>query len=160
VLLLVIGIFLLNNLAPYLGLQYSGAITMFSNLSATGDNHLLMPKISLSDADDYVSVERLDSSVQTARFRQFKAFVDWTKRRDVLINLNFLRYHLNRLCGEERDRAVSVQIVGQGGSRAVHENACDEPSLQGYFGLSSYDECDPECENYLRQWARGEIPAR
>jgi hypothetical protein len=63
--------FVLNNLAPYLGLNYAGATLAFSGLSATTNNHFFMPEISLSDANTYVAMVRFDhEGVETRGLHQ------------------------------------------------------------------------------------------
>ena len=51
--LLVCGAFVVNNLGPYIGINYAGAMTMYSGLAPGGDNHLFLPRIALSDAHAY-----------------------------------------------------------------------------------------------------------
>src|SRR5687768_5775690 len=52
--LLVNAAFVLNNLAPYLGLNCVAAMTMYASLNPGADNHLVLRLLALTDAGEYV----------------------------------------------------------------------------------------------------------
>jgi hypothetical protein len=159
--LLVSGAFVLNNLAPYLGLNYAGAMTMYSGLAPAGDNHFFMPKIPLSDADNYVRIVRVAApNVPTAAARQFEAFGAWARQRQRPVSLNFVRYHASRICRSAPDARVELTLLTPEQERLSFQDVCAEPSMLRYAVLSKYPACEPECKDVLRQWALGKVPAR
>ena len=152
--LLVNGAFVLNNLAPYLGLNYAGAMTMYSGLAPSGDNHYFMPKIPLSDAASYVRIVRFSAAdLQTPEARQFEAFTAWTRQRQRPVSLNFVRYHASRVCQSAPDARVGLTLLTQSQEELAYPNVCAEPSMLRYSVLSKYPACQPECKDALRQWS-------
>jgi hypothetical protein len=161
IVLLINGAFALNNLAPYLGLPYDGAMTMFSRLTAVADNHLFMPKIALSDADTYVTMVAVSpGDPHTSAARELDAFADRAKRQRALVSLNFVRYHASRICRSSPDATLRLSLLTRDGEPIQADNACAEPSMLRYAILSGYPECDPDCRRYLRSRAARDLPAR
>lgn len=161
VLAFVNGAFVVNNLSPYFGLTYAGAITMFSGISATADNHFFMPKLPIAESDTYVAISRLDTgSLDTLPARQFQAFAAWTNRERRLVNLNFLRYHAARICQSAPNATLQLSLRTEAGQRLEFDNACAEPKMLGYTVLSKYPECKPSCHSLLQEWAMGKLRSR
>jgi hypothetical protein len=161
IVLLINGAFVLNNLAPYLGLHYAGAITMFSRLSAVADNHLFMPKIAVSDADTYVKIVAVGpGGPRTSAARELEAFADHAQRQRALVSLNFVRYHAGRVCRASPDVALGLSLLTREGEPIESDDVCAEPSMLRYAILSGYPECDPDCRPYLRSRAARDLPAK
>jgi hypothetical protein len=159
--LLVTAAFVLNNLAPYLGLHHAAAMIMFSRLTGPADNHLLVVKRPLTEAYTYVSDLRIDArGLQTPAAREFQAFADITSTRGWLVNLNFVRYHASRICQSAPNAGVRLALTTEAGGRIDVRNVCEEPSLLWYTAPSGYPECEPECEVLLKRWAMGRMPIR
>jgi hypothetical protein len=158
---LVNGAFVLNNLALYLGMNYAGAMTMFSGINPTADNHFLMPKLSFTRADRYVTISRLNAgSLDTQPAREFQVFASWTNRERRLVNLNFVRYHVTRMCQSAPNATLELSLRTEAGQRLEFDNACAERSMLGYTVLSKYPECKPSCHGTLQEWAMGRLRAR
>ena len=152
--LLVNGAFVLNNLAPYLGLNYAGAMTMYSGLAPSGDNHFFMPKAPLSDAASYVWIVRFAATdLRTPEARQFEAFTAWTRQRQRPVSLNFVRYHASLVCRSAPDALVALTLLTESQQQLAYSNVCAEPSMLRYSVLSKYPACQPECKDALRQWS-------
>lgn len=161
VVLLVNGAFVLNNLAPYLGLNYAGAMTMYSGLDPSGDNHFLMPKVPLSDAASYVWIVRFAATeLQTTEARQFEAFSAWTRQRQRSVSLNFVRYHASRVCRSAPDARVGLTLLTESQQQLAYRDVCAEPAMLRYAVLSKYPACQPECKDALRQWSLVRPPRR
>jgi hypothetical protein len=143
--LLVNAAFSLNNLAPYLGLDYAGAMTMYSGLVGGGDNHLLLPKFRLSDANAYVSVVRVEAArdrrTEAVRVLQRLATPDGQERP--LVHLNLVRYQVSRACAAAQGVPLKLALLTETGRRLDVDDACTDPALQRYAVLSSY----PVCKN-------------
>jgi hypothetical protein len=152
--LLVNGLFVLNNLAPYLGLPNVGAMTMFSRL--TDGSHFILPKVTLSDTGSYVSAVRVAMrGPDTAETRELQAFADWAGRHGSRINLNFLRYHVDRMCRSVPDGSVSLRLLDEAGRVRSFDNVCTEPTMRNYAVLARFAECQPGCKGVLARWAQG-----
>jgi hypothetical protein len=159
-LLLVSAAFVLNNLAPYLGLHWAGAMTMFSGLAPSGDNHFFMPKLSLSDADDYVSITQLDlGNVSTRQADNFKTFVTWAKEERRRLHLNLVHYQISRVCQSAPGVSMQLTLQSEDGREISFDNVCAEPAMQQYSLISEYPECQPDCLSVIRKWAIGQAPA-
>jgi hypothetical protein len=159
-LLLVSAVFVLNNLAPYLGLHWAGAMTMFSGLAPTGDNHFFMPKVSLSDADDYVSITQLElRTVRTRQADNFKTFVAWAKDERRRLHLNLVRYQISRVCQSAPGVSMQLTLQSEDGHEMSSDNACAEPAMLQYSLITEYPECQPDCLSVIRKWAIGQEPA-
>jgi hypothetical protein len=155
VVVLVNAAFAVNNLAPFLGLHYAGAMTMFSNQAAIDDKHLFMPKLHLSDAGVYVSILRFEPrNLRTSAAREFGAFATWTGSTRRVVNLNFVRYHASRVCGSAPGGSVGLTLRTEAGGQMDYENVCAEPSMLRYAPLTSMSECRPDCWARVKQWAR------
>jgi hypothetical protein len=152
--LLLNGLFLLNNLGPYLGTNNVAAMTMFSRLDARAENHLFMPRLNLSEAGTYVRIVRLGAEgLRTPAGRQLREFVDWTAERGRTVNLSFLRFQVNRACRSAPGARLSLILEPEGGGRLDYRDACAQLSTLNYPLLSGFPECRPGCESYLRRWA-------
>ena len=153
------GAFLLNNLAPYLGLNYAGAMTMYSNLSPRGENHLIMPSLTLSEGGSYVRILRVSTrDLKTPAAEQFDEFADYAARRGRMVHINFLRYHAARVCESAPQATLSLTLASEQGGRMEIRNACAEPTMLSYSLLSGYPECRPGCDGELRKWAASNSP--
>jgi hypothetical protein len=151
-LVLVLGVFTLNNVAPYLGLHHAGALTMYSGLSNIADNHFFMPKLSLSDADTYASITRFDpGKANTPAVTWFQEFATWSRQRRRLVHLNFVRYHASRICQSAPNANVGLELVTRSGRRLSHRNVCAHPEMLQYALLSGYAECEPDCHSFLQE---------
>jgi hypothetical protein len=158
--LLVSVMFALNNLGPYLGLPYAGAMTMFTNQAAIRDDHFLFRKIALTDAGTYVTIVQFDPrGLQTLPASQFQAFVSWTHQQRRLVNLNFVRYHASRICESAPNASVRLSMIADNGEHLDYDNVCAEPGMLQYVVVSSVSECEPNCWAYVSRWARGRVPA-
>jgi hypothetical protein len=146
--------FALNNLAPYLGLDYAGAMTMYSGLAPGGANHLFMPRLPLSDADTYVAI--LDVGVEDLEAPEAGLFRRLATPRDgvrPLVHLNFVRYHASRACGAAPSGRLKLALLTDAGRAIDVADACAEPALLRYAFLSSYPPCkNRPCERALRLW--------
>lgn len=154
--LLVNGAFALNNLAPYLGLNYVAPMTMYSNLAGSGENHFLLPSLALSDAGEYVSLVRVVSrNADTPPVRAFRSFAAWTVQSGRLVNLDFVRYHASRMCASTPDASIRLMLQTSAGAARDYPNVCAEPSMLQFQALSGYPVCEPlHCKTNLRRWAR------
>ena len=151
--LVVNAAFAFNNLAPYLGLNHVGAMTMFSGLTETADNHFVMPKVALGDADTYVAILRARPRGSTpAATDQFEAFADWAGGE--LVSLDLLRYQVSRVCASEHAARLELAFRTQAGRRLGFEDACAEPTMQRYALLSGVADCIATCPS-IRELARG-----
>jgi hypothetical protein len=154
--LLVNALFVLNNLAPYFALHHAGAMTMYSGLSASANNHWFMPSFPLADGATYVTVARFDRrNGETRAAKELEAFVRWTRQTRRVVHLNFVRYQLSRVCGADADAEIQLAYVAEDGHRQAFENVCAEPGMLHYALLSGYTECKPGCRDFLQRWAAG-----
>ena len=155
-LLLVNGAFVVNNLAPYLGLNYAGAMTMYSGLVGGGDNHLFMSKLSLSDAYAYVSVVRVSARGRARETPALELFEDLTTpdgQPRPLVQLDLVRYHASRACASAPSSSLALTLLTETGRRLELENVCAEPSMLRYAVLSSYPRCKNRwCVRVLQRW--------
>ena len=151
------GLYVYNNLAPYLALPYSGAMTMFSGLKLPPTNHLFMPYVELTDRDVYVSIVRIRSGgLETPAIRTFRALAAWSAEKEYLLNLDLVRYHANRACGSAPEAEIGLTLALKGGGRQSFENVCAEPSMLHYNLFSSHAKCLPDCpslHSFIR-WLR------
>jgi hypothetical protein len=149
-------VYVLNCLAPYVGLKYEFAQAMFSMLSFRGDNHLFIPSVPLFSVGRFVHLTSAEATGQAEPVaRKFTEFVRWAETNGRSVHINFLRYQMDRICGAAPGERVHL-TVRDGGQVHDYANACDEPALRGHSrpgGL--YEPCDPECNLYLRAWASG-----
>ena len=157
---LVNAAFVLNNVASYLGLNYVAAMTMYASLNPGADNHLLLRRLSLTDAGEYVRLVDVATRGMDGNVAEpFEDFADWSAQRGRLVHLGFVRYQVSRLCRSGPRARVSLTLQTQNGQRREYRDACGEPSLLGYPLLTSYPECRPGCDDYVRRWA-GSSPKR
>jgi hypothetical protein len=132
---------------------------MFSGLSADSSNHLIMPRLGTRAWSHYVSIVRFDpQDVTTREAKDFAAFSRWLSGsgRQHRVSLNFLRYHLARICRSAPGARVRLEL----GTSAVHtrafENVCSEPAMLRYWTVLTPAPCHPRCGPVLRRWAKGE----
>ena len=149
---LVNAAFVLNNLAPYFGLPHVGALTMFSGLTETADNHFFMPKVPLGDADRFVTVvrARADGAAPVVA-DQFRAFTAWASGRQV--NFDLVRYQVSRVCASANAASLELTLQWQPGRRTTIEDACAEPTMRRYALLSGLADCIEPCRP-IRDLAR------
>jgi hypothetical protein len=134
---------------------------MFSGISETFDNHLLMPTVPLADGGTYVAISRLSvSGLETPPASQFQAFTAWANRERRLVNLNFVRYHANRICQSAPNATLQLGLRTEAGQRLEFDNACAEPSMLRYALFTKYPECKPRCRGVLEEWAIGKLRSR
>jgi hypothetical protein len=154
--LLVSALFTLNNLGPYLGLHYAGALTMFSNRAAMSNNHFFLRRVTLSEAGSYVAIARVaPRNVKSRPAREFQTFATWTNRNRRLVSLNFVRYQASRVCASSPNAGLQISLRTESGQMLQFENVCDEPEMLSYTVLSSVPECRPACTTFIKEWARG-----
>jgi hypothetical protein len=157
-LLAINGAFALNNLAPYLGLNYGGAMTMYSGLADESDNHLFMPKLRLSDAGTYVSIQRAAAGEPGG-----EPDVPWVRRlRELraedgqpspLALLDVVRYYASRACASAPGARLELQLMTEAGQLLESDNACAEPAMLRHAVLTSYPRCkNAQCRRILRSW--------
>jgi hypothetical protein len=149
-------LYVVNCIAPYIGLKYEFAQAMFSMLTFRADNHLFIPAVPLFDVGRFVHVSSAEATGRAEPVaRKFTEFVRWADTNGRSVHINFLRYQMDRICGAAPGDRIRLKLR-EGGVERVYDNACDEPSLRGHYrpgGL--YEPCDPECNLYLRAWASG-----
>jgi hypothetical protein len=152
---LVNGLFVYNNLAPFFGLDFAGATTMFSALAEDFSEHLVMPYAPLKDDFAYVRIEQLGlPEAAGLPAWELGAFAAYAARTERLVNLNFLRYHLKRSCESTPGGRIRLAVRGQDGQQRRYDDVCAQPDLLWYSVLSGYRECKPDCRGVIRRWAR------
>lgn len=155
VLAVVCGLFTFNNLAGFFGFPSFGPMTMYSGIRTTSDNHFLMPKLSLGDADVYVAVERLDiKSGGSEPGQQFRALTRYVNEERRLLHLNVVRWHVSRTCRSSADVSIRLVLRPADGDRRQYDDACQAADLQRYELLSSYPPCGPSGCIHLRRYLR------
>lgn len=149
--LLVNAAFVLNNLAPYLGLNYAGAMTMFSGITVTADNHLFMPKLRLFDAGTYVTMpERKARDLPRSAAETIDRLLRSGNERPQL-HLNVARYHFSRACASSPTAGLAVTLITDIGQRLDYDDICTEPSMLRYDVLTSRRPCNNRaCTRALR----------
>ena len=163
VILLVDGAFALNNLAPYLGLNYASAMTMYSGLRGGGDNHLFMSKIRRSEERGYVSIVHADAArdrgAPAVRLLQQLASREGEQRP--LIHLNVVRYQASRACASAPGVRLELRLLTEAGRPIEVKDGCAEPAMRRYDVLSSYPPCkNLSCERVLAHWQEGVTQGR
>ncbi len=148
--------YVLNCLAPYVGLKYEFAQAMFSMLNFRADNHLFIPAVPLFSVGRFVNVSSAEATGRAEpAARKFTEFVHWADTNGRAVHVNFLRYQLDRICTAAPGNEIRLTLRERGGER-VYENACAEPTLRGHSRPGGmYEPCEPECNLYLRAWASG-----
>lgn len=152
---LVLGWFVYTNLAPFFGLDYSGALSMYSGLAVDTHDHLLLARRPQGGPFGYYTVERLKLSGERTRpRRELERFVDWASERKHRLNLNYLRYQFQRVCRAGPGSALAVRLVAEDGQVVSADDACQRPDLLWFSPFSSYRACKPDCNYALLRWAR------
>lgn len=152
--------FVYNNLAQFFGAPAVGPMIMYSGINLDRTNHLLMPRVPLADSHTYVSLLDFDAEmIETREAREFGVFAEWLGTQDEphVINLNFLRYHMSRICGSTSGPVVRLEIEEPGGDVLSFPNVCTEPTMLRYVPLPIALPCNPQCDPVIRRWARGRL---
>ena len=150
------SLFVLNNLGPYLGLPYSGAMTMFSGLAQGAANHFFMPHIPLGDGGTFVTVVRVDGpAAETRPGRMFKALGDSARQRGQVLTLNVIRYHSSRACAAAERPELQLHLRTTDGRAIEYANVCEEPRELQYSMLPGVPTCGSGCDNF-RHFARSD----
>jgi hypothetical protein len=160
--ILVTATFFYLNLARFFGLPAAGAMIMYSSIDQDRGSHLLMPRVSLVHSFSFASIVHLDvQGVETREAREFRVFLEELAEQDrpYRLNLNFLRYHLSRICGSAPGGTVGLGLEIDRVGRVDIANACANPSMLWYVPMPVVSECSPSCAATLRDWARGRLPA-
>ena len=148
------GLYIINCLAPYLGLKFNFSQTMYSGLLPTAENHLFFPKIPIFQYDTYASVTSIDiAGVETAHRKNFETFVESARNSGQFIHLNILKYHLDRICREE-NVSIAIEYQTYWKQRVYHSDACVTPRMRQYSSVQLYPSCWPSCTGELARWAR------
>ena len=155
----VLAAFVYLNVGYLVGLPSAGALFMFSGLGADRGNHLVLRSLGATPRGQYVTIARFDPhGVTTREAQEFAAFTRWLDGpgRRYRISLNFLGYHLARICRSAPDTRVSLEVgTGPAQSRAF-ENVCREPAMLRHWTVLTPAQCHPRCGPILRRWASGE----
>ena len=157
------GLFVLNNLAVYLGLTYFGPMTMYSGLTREGENHLLMPKIPLTEANAYVAVVRVDAERDSGvpGVQLFRRLQTRVGDRRPLIHFNVVRYQVGQACAASPGGRLALTLQTSAGRRLDVEDACAEPALRRYDLLTSYSVCKERlCRRAFAEWLEAVRPER
>jgi hypothetical protein len=160
-LLVVISAFVLNNLGPYLGINYAGAMTMYSGLSGGGENHLLMSKILPFGPRTYVSVVHADASGDrgSPSVRLLRDLATSKGERRPLVHLNVVRYQASRACASAPNVRLELRLRTEDGQTTDLKNVCAEPSWLRYDVVSSYPACrEILCRNVFEDWQQRVMP--
>jgi hypothetical protein len=136
-------------------------MTMYSGLSADRSDHYLAPRARRPNIYTYVRVERFASAADAPERRGFEAFLGRLTRdgRPPALQLNLLRYHVDRICRAAPGERLDLVLTGPTGWRLEADDACVVPSLRRYWPLPLGDRCRPGCGRDLRDWARGKLAA-
>jgi hypothetical protein len=154
-LLLVIAAFVLNNLGPYLGINYAGAMTMYSGLSGGGENHLVMSKILPLGMRTYVSVVHADAAGDrgSPAVKLFRDLATSKGERRPLVHQNVVRYQASRACSAAPNVRLELRLRTEDGQTIDLKNVCAEPSWLRYDVVSSYPPCrEILCRNVFEDW--------
>jgi len=153
--------FVYLNLAGFFGYPSAGAMTMYSGLKADRRNHFLAPPTRGPNPYSYLRVARFEAVGDAPELRGFRAFLERLTRdgRPPALQLNLLRYHVDRICRAAPGGSVGLTLTGPDGWRLEADDACAVPSLRRYSILPIGDRCSPGCGRHLRDWARGKLAA-
>jgi hypothetical protein len=159
VVLLVVSAFAWINVADLIGLPSAGGLFMFSGLSADRSNHLVVPRLGTRAGSPYVSIVRFDpQDVTTREAQDFAAFSRWLSRpgQERRVSLNFLRYHLARICRSAPGARVRLELRATAVHTRAFDDVCREPAMLRYWTVLTPAPCHPRCGPALRRWAKGE----
>lgn len=155
----VAALFAANNVAPFVGVPGYGHLDMYSKASSDLRNHLFHSRIKLTGAFDYVRIVRLEPHAAAAPAnRGFQALVRESQRQGYAFNLNFLRYHLGRLCDSAPGAAVRLTLRTATGEERAYPDACAEGALRWYVPVPLVANCRPRCASLKRWIAEGTVP--
>ncbi len=148
-------VYILNCLAPYLGLKFENSQAMYSQLDARARNHLLVPAQPLREAD-YIREVELEVPValedEVAGLRWFLRAANESGRS---IHLPFLDHHFARICEAQPTAPIRLRYVTGDGVVTRHDDVCSNPELRDPFPIGLFPACDPECYGELEIWASG-----
>lgn len=156
--LLVAGAFVYNNVAGLIGLPSAGAMIMYSGIRPDGGNHFLLGNVRTGAPFSYVSLRRFEvQGPSTPETREFAAFSRWLLDGGRhLVSLNFVRYHLARICRSAPGATVRLEVLMRPGRTWASNDACAEPRMVRYWTVLTRVPCSPGCGGAIRRWARGE----
>jgi hypothetical protein len=148
---LVCALFLYVNAAVFLRLPSAGAMVMYSGADLERDNHLLFRRRGKGDSVGYATVLALETEAPAGDLRAFlRALGPGTE-----VNLNFLRYHLSRVCAS--GQKVRLALRWRDGERRWYPDACAAPEMVRYWPFPIATPCSPNCRALLTRWAQGRL---
>lgn len=149
-------LYILNCLAPYLGLKFENSQAMYSQLDARAHNHLVLSALARAGDDDYVRDVELEVPPQLeGQIAGLRWFLRAANQSHRLLHLQFLDHHFARLCAFDPSASVELRYTTRGGAVVRHDDVCSEPDLRDPFPIGLYPACDPECYGELEVWASG-----
>ena len=157
--LLVGAAFVYNNLGLFFGLPSAGAMIMYSGIANDRSNHLVMPRILVGDSYAYASIVRFEPrAIETREVREFVAALARLDGRNqpYQLNLNFLRYQMNRICRSAPGGTFGLTLRTEEGRMLDFANACAEPTMLWHSVIPIGARCNPACGPVFRDWARGD----
>jgi hypothetical protein len=151
-----------DHMAGFFALPAAGPMIMFSGISADLSNHFLLPRIRLSEAYDYVSVVRFESSDSkspaAAEFRSFAQWLAEQRTQPYEVNLNEVRYQMSQICGTSDKPTVQLTLRTRGGQTLDFKDVCATPAMLWYAPLQIVSACSPSCNDELALRASGGTP--
>jgi len=125
---LLIGVFFIHNLLPYLGLRFESCQTMFSNLrlSPNGqlNNHLVTGQFRISDLGTYLNLKEL-----SIIWRSPPSLIEEEKelflKKSRWVNTEALRWILKSICN--RAEIISASVTQDLLTYQRINNLCDDP---------------------------------
>ena|SRR5215212_1177285 len=149
--------FAYNNLAAYAGLNWAGAMVMYSGLSNAFDTHFFLPHSRVTDDFEYVRVVEITARPpQLKEARELSAFLRALSEKE-RVNQNFLRYQVDRVCGADPAAALRLRLRRPTGDLVEVMDACAQSEWRRYAVLSGYEVCLVGCKTLLARWARGSL---
>jgi hypothetical protein len=156
---LVVALFAASNAAPFVGVPGYGQMDMYSKASPDLRNHLFYAAIPPVGAFGYVRVARIEPDpVVAAANPGFHAMVRESQRQGYALNLNFVRYHLDRICDVAPGATVRLTLRPARGPERAYADACAERALRWYVPVPVVAHCRPGCPSLKRWVAEGAFP--
>jgi hypothetical protein len=153
-----------DHLAGYFALPAAGPMIMFSGISADLSNHFLLPRTALSQSYDYVSVVRFESTDRKNEAAQeFRSFTKWLAHREPQpyeLNLNEVRYQMNRICSSTNKPTVQITLRTRGDETLDFNDVCATPGMLWYLPLPVASTCNPNCDDEVALRASGSLVER
>jgi hypothetical protein len=146
-----------NNLAPFLGLNYAGALNMFSGMDANSANHLLLPRLAVSHDYDFAQIAQLEPRPAEGLAAQELRLLLAVAGERGWVNLYLVRYQTDRFCRSSADGQLLLVVRRQDGAVLQYDDACAVPAAREYALVTSYPLCRYGCQGRLHSWARGEL---